>query len=159
VRVDPARLAALRGMIRTDVGVNLGALTGPTPGTGPPAPTSGPGSGSGSGDVGEAEDGFTRTLLQVAGVLGWKAVHFRPARMHDGSWRTPVEGDGVGWPDVVMVHPGRGELVVAELKVGGNTTTAEQDEWLAAFRAAGVWAFVWRPGDWPEIERVLKGDR
>jgi hypothetical protein len=46
-------------------------------------------------------------------------------------------------------------LIVAELKVGNNLPTAEQDEWLLAFKAAGVPAFVWWPGDWPKIVEVL----
>ena len=30
-----------------------------------------------------------------------------------------------------------------------------QSDWLAAFRAAGIQAYLWRPSDWQEIERAL----
>jgi hypothetical protein len=54
-----------------------------------------------------------------------------------------------------LLRPPR--LLVAELKVGKNKPTAAQAEWLSAFRAAGVPAFVWRPQDWPAIEQALRG--
>jgi hypothetical protein len=30
-----------------------------------------------------------------------------------------------------------------------------QDDWIRAFRLAGVPAYIWTPEDWSEIERVL----
>jgi len=62
-----------------------------------------------------------------------------------------------GFPDLVLARPPL--LIVAELKVGRNLPTPEQGEWLSAFREAGVRAVVWRPADWPEIERTLAGGR
>lgn len=102
------------------------------------------------------EDGFTTAVLGLAKLLGWRTAHFRPGLTRRGRWVTAVQGDGVGFPDVLAVR--RGVLVVAELKVGRNTPTAEQEDWLAAFRAAGVNAYVWTPAHWPEIEAVLKGE-
>lgn len=47
--------------------------------------------------------------------------------------------------------------MVAELKAGTGRLTAEQSKWLDVFRAAGVPAYCWRPADWAEVERVLRG--
>jgi hypothetical protein len=69
------------------------------------------------------------------------------------AWRTAVQGDGKGFPDLVLLRDG--VLLVAELKVGNNKLSPSQAAWLAAFRAAGVAASVWRPGDWSLIEQAL----
>lgn len=101
------------------------------------------------------EAAFTKQVLDLARVFGWRSAHFRPARTANGGWRTAVSGDGVGWPDLVLC---RGAVIlVAELKVGRGKATPEQQAWLAAFRAAGVPAFEWRPEDWEAIEAVLRG--
>ena len=58
-----------------------------------------------------------------------------------------------GWPDLFIL---RGHKCwIRELKVPPNTTTPEQDEWLAALRQAGFDVAVWEPKDWKEIERTL----
>lgn len=100
----------------------------------------------------EAE--FTRQVIQFAQLHRWTTAHFRPAMTQSGRWVTAVQGDGRGFPDLVLV---RDRVVVAELKVGKNKPTDEQREWLRKFAAADVAAFVWRPEDWPEIERVIGG--
>jgi VRR-NUC domain len=100
--------------------------------------------------VTEAE--FTAQVIAFARLHGWRVAHFRAARTAQG-WRTAVQGDGAGFPDLVLVKGTR--MIVAELKAGRGKTTPEQDAWLTAFAAAGVSTFVWRPGDWRDIERVL----
>ena len=104
-----------------------------------------------------SEKAFQRTVIDVARALGWICASFRPGRTARG-WRTAVQGDGVGFPDTLLIHPRRGQIVVAELKVGKNRASLAQDAWLDAFRAAGVPAYLWRPEDWPEIEAVLRGE-
>ena len=74
-----------------------------------------------------------------------------------------------GFPDLTMVRGG--ELIFAELKTDSQKSveTDEQKAWLADLRevAAVVWGnipigapvlqvFLWRPSDWPEIERALE---
>lgn len=99
-----------------------------------------------------SEAQFTAQVIALARLHRWRVAHFRPARTTRG-WRTAVSGDGAGFPDLVLVRGG--VILVVELKVGRNTTTADQDAWLAAFRAAGVQAFVWRPADWDAIVATL----
>jgi hypothetical protein len=58
-----------------------------------------------------------------------------------------------GFPDLVIV----GEVVLfVELKTERGKVTFEQNEWIDALRAAGCYARVWRPSDWPQIEATLK---
>jgi hypothetical protein len=103
------------------------------------------------------EADFTRQVLALARLCRWRAAHFRPGLTRSGGWATAVQGDGAGFPDLILVKPGR--VVVAELKVGRNRPTPGQRAWLQAFESAGVPAYVWRPEDWPEVERVLGGCR
>lgn len=99
------------------------------------------------------EKEFTAQVIDLARMFGWLSAHFRPAKTATG-WRTPVQGDGAGWPDLFLV---RGcQALAAELKVGRNKPSAEQDQWLDALRAAGIPAFVWRPSDLDRIVEVLR---
>lgn len=59
-----------------------------------------------------------------------------------------------GFPDLVLIRPPR--LIVAELKVGKNVATPEQNLWLNLFEDVNVPAYIWRPCDWAEIESVLR---
>lgn len=58
-----------------------------------------------------------------------------------------------GFPDLVLVR--RPDIVFAELKRDGEKPTPEQQAWLDEFRACGLRVYVWRPGDWPDVEREL----
>lgn len=98
------------------------------------------------------EEAFLAQVIAFAKLHGWRSAHFRPAKTERG-WRTAVQGDGKGFPDLVLI---RGDtIIVAELKVGRNQLTVEQRAWLVAFEMAGVPAYTWRPKDWSEIEQVL----
>ena len=44
----------------------------------------------------QSEAGLLVNVLALAKLLGWRAVHFRPARLHRG-WNTPFQGDGAYW--------------------------------------------------------------
>jgi hypothetical protein len=97
---------------------------------------------------------FTTALLDLARILHWRSAHFRPARTAHG-WATPVQGDGRGWPDVLLVRPPR--IVVAELKVGGGRVSDDQRVWLEQLeQCPGVEVFTWRPKDLDVIARVLR---
>jgi hypothetical protein len=69
-----------------------------------------------------------------------------------GRWITPVQGDGKGFPDLVLV---KGIVVFAETKVPPNKATPEQLIWLERLRKAGQQAYLWTPEDWPQIEEVI----
>jgi hypothetical protein len=102
------------------------------------------------------EADLLRGVLDLCRLLGWRTLHLRPARTSHG-WRTPVQGDGVGWPDVFAVQPRSRRIVAAELKAEGGRLTADQDAWLADLAASGVEVFTWRPADYPDaIAEVLR---
>ena len=106
---------------------------------------------------------MTETQLQTAVIdtahlFGWIVAHFRPAQNSRGEWRTPVGGDGKGFPDLVLVSD-RG-VAFAELKSAKGRLRAEQQMWRDALFAADADVFVWRPKDWDDgtIIRYLKGE-
>lgn len=89
---------------------------------------------AGDGEPTEAE--MTRAVLDAARFTGWRVAHFRPARTAHG-WRTAVEGDGAGFPDLVMVHERAGLVWWVELKAKRGRMTDEQEAWRDALVAAG----------------------
>lgn len=99
-----------------------------------------------------SERQFQDAFLEFAGLLGWRRLHIRVARTAT-SWRTPVQGDGAGFPDNLLLRRDRG--IVAELKSVGGRMTDRQQEWIAAFLAAGFEAYCWTPLDLEEIAAVL----
>lgn len=110
------------------------------------------------------EEEFQDGVIELAQAQGWRVAHFRPARTADGGWRTAVSGDGVGFPDLVLVRAPR--LAFAELKGERGSVRPEQKDWLMALAACAVdvsrrprpvpEVYLWWPADWPEIEEVLK---
>lgn len=118
----------------------------------------------------ESEAAFQRKVLSLAGLTGWLRYH-APAGGKGG--RVDFEQVGRGFPDIVLVRAPR--LVFAELKAedGGNRATVAQRaarpagweakdvtdaqvEWLRSLLACGAEAYLWRPSDWPTVERVLR---
>ena len=113
-------------------------------------------------------------VIDLAHLYLWRVAHFRPCRT-EGGWRTAVQADGEGFPDLILVRAGR--LVLAELKRTGGQPTYEQWAWLALAQGydpetdwitlsaslrrgtsgyiRAVEAHLWRPSDWPEIVQVL----
>jgi len=101
---------------------------------------------------GRPEGEFQDELMVYAKLRGWKRAHFRPAKT-DRGWRTPVSGDGAGFPDLILA---RERLVVVECKAGNNKPSADQVDWLEAFIRCGVETYVWYPEDLEEAKRVLE---
>jgi hypothetical protein len=95
------------------------------------------------------------SVIDLAHVYHWRVAHFRPAKTDKG-WRTAVQGDGKGFPDLVLVRPPR--VVVMELKGKKAVVRNEQLIWLKEFAQCNVEAFVFSPDDWDEIRGVLKED-
>ena len=106
---------------------------------------------------GPTEAEFTRQVIKLAKLCGWRVAHFRPGRTAKGGWITAMSGD-VGYPDLTLCHERRGIGLAVELKVGRNKTSPEQDAWLDAFGACGFLVATWRPEAWDVIERTLKGE-
>ncbi len=97
------------------------------------------------------EDEFKKQVIQLAQLRGWLVAHFRPARVlvrGKETWRTPCEGNAAGFPDLVLSKGGR--TFLRELKTDKGAVSPDQQTWLIASGGA-----VWRPENWPEIERFL----
>lgn len=91
------------------------------------------------------ESELLKGILDAARILGFRSAHFRPALTKHG-YRTAVQGDGKGWPDLVLV--GHGRILFRECKVGRNTLSTEQADWIRALSEAGCDVGVWTEHDW-----------
>jgi hypothetical protein len=94
-------------------------------------------------------------VIELAQLLKWRVAHFRPARTAQG-WRTAVAGDGVGFPDLVLV---RDRLIFVELKSAKGRLSPAQQCWLADLEHdAGQEVHIWRPCHWLDgtIEQILR---
>ncbi|MCJ7829360.1 MAG: VRR-NUC domain-containing protein [Dehalococcoidia bacterium] len=98
------------------------------------------------------EEDFLKQVIDLAKLTGWRVAHFRPAQTARG-WRTPVQGDGAGFPDLVLV---RERVVYAELKSEKGKVSDAQWAWKDALQMAGKEIYVWRPSDWDSIVEILK---
>lgn len=103
------------------------------------------------------ESDLLAAVLSVCKLYGWRTLHIRPARTEKG-WRSALQGDGVGWPDLLMV---RVRILAVELKSDTGQVTDAQDNWLNVLTRAGVETHVWRPADWHSglILRTLSGTK
>jgi hypothetical protein len=103
----------------------------------------------------QRESDFQQAVIDLAHVYRWRVAHFRPAKTEQG-WRTPVQADGKGFPDLVLVKLGR--CLFAELKSERGRLSLEQKAWLSDLTlCSGVECHVWRPSDWNIINATLKG--
>jgi len=92
----------------------------------------------------ESERSWSEVIVEYAGRRGWKRYH--PFL----SVRSPR-----GFPDETLVRPPR--VVFAELKSQAGRLSPAQREWLEVLaQCPGVEVYVWRPSDWPTVERVLR---
>ena len=96
----------------------------------------------------QTEAQFLKAVIEYAQLHKWRVFHARPARTAKG-WRTATQGDN-GFPDCVFCR--EGVAIFAELKTEAGRLTAMQGAWLYNLPNA----YLWRPKDWPEIEKVLK---
>lgn len=97
------------------------------------------------------------TVIAIARMCGWRVAAFRPAQTKHG-WRTPVQGDGKGWPDLHLSHPDRG-IFYRELKSPTGRLSDDQQAWGEHLTACGAnWA-VWFTDDLDNITRFLTHGR
>lgn len=83
--------------------------------------------------------------LGLIRAMGGTVAHFRHAWTEKG-YRTPVQGDGAGFPDLVIVTRLR-TILYRELKSDTGRLTPEEQFWLDLLREAGQNAGIWRPRD------------
>jgi hypothetical protein len=88
-----------------------------------------------------SEKAFLVQVTALAKLLGWLLYH-----THDSRRSEP------GFPDLVLL---RERVVWAELKTDAGRLTPAQAAWVEALRRAGQEVYLWRPGDWGQIQAVL----
>ena len=91
---------------------------------------------------GQTEKQFADAVIEFAKLCGWYVKRDPPYRATAAS---------PGFPDLVLAR--RGTVMFAELKTEKGKTTIYQDDW--AQQLGDLW-HLWRPSDWPEIEKVLR---
>ena len=91
----------------------------------------------------ETEKEWSAVVADYARLRGW--ARFHPfLSIHSPS----------GWPDETLCRPPR--LVVAELKSEKGKVTGAQRRWLDLLEGCPpLEVFVWRPSDWPTVQKVL----
>ena len=92
----------------------------------------------------QSEADFQRAVTDLATCAGWRWWHWPDSR------RTTA-----GFPDLILVRAG--VCLFRELKTGTGRLRPAQVETLDALRSCGLDVCVWRPSDWPMIERTLLG--
>ena len=104
-----------------------------------------------------SEDELLENVVDCAHLFGWRVAHFRAARSAHG-WRTPVQADGKGFPDLVLAR--EGDVIFAELKRQKTKLTPEQELWFQELFGGQALMVVWRPSDWVDgtIESALRGE-
>ena len=98
------------------------------------------------------ESDFLKSVIDLAHLCGWKVAHFRPAKTERG-WRTPVQADGAGFPDLVLV---RDRVIFAELKSEKGKLSDAQWAWKDAIQRAGGEYYIWRPSEWENAVDILR---
>ena len=101
-----------------------------------------------------SEKDFQQQIVDLARLGGWWIQHTRTAQNRQGQWSTPLQGDR-GFPDLMLARKPR--IVFAELKSQKGKLSAEQLGWLLELAGCpGVETYIWKPSDWPAIERTLR---
>ena len=95
-----------------------------------------------------SEKAFMAAVMRLATAHGWKVFH-----PFDSRKSVP------GFPDLVLAKAGE-PVIYAELKVGNEKPTIEQEQWLVTLRdATGTEVYLWYPQDWPQIDaRLIRKD-
>lgn len=90
------------------------------------------------------ERDFQRSVVDLATLKGYRVFHDMDSRRNVA-----------GVPDLLMVKAPR--VLFAELKAERGRLSADQRGWLDELeRCTEVHTFVWRPGDWSQIQEVLR---
>ena len=111
------------------------------------------------------EADFLATIIEYAQAKDWLTAHFRHGMTSrvdkDGKtvWVTPVQGDGKGFPDLVLVRDGR--LLFIEAKSEKGKPSEDQLKWYrelskVAYSSPRVGVHLWKPHDWETITAILE---
>lgn len=110
-------------------------------------------------DRAQSERDFMAQVIRLAKLHGFLCHHQIVPFVWRGGRKIALTEDGTdrGFPDLVLCHLERGELLIIEVKREGGKLGPGQAEWRDALVRAGARYFLWTPGQWAEVERVLAG--
>ena len=92
-----------------------------------------------------SEKQFQAQVVELARYSGFLIYHTFDSRR-----------SASGFPDLVLVRPPT--VLFAELKTETGRIRPEQQKWLDALEGCeSIEVRLWRPSEWEEIERMLKG--
>lgn len=108
---------------------------------------------------------FQDWLIRLAREEGWW-VHYVPMWMFRQGMaslkrrrRSDRDWPDKGFPDLVLIHPERRELVILELKRDRDSRVAEEQKvWLDVLHANGIRAHIVKPRHRALIEAILRGE-
>ena len=118
---------------------------------------------------GVSEKDWQVTVIEYAHLKGWKVAHFRAAmtgRTYTNKkgevknvWVTPVQADGKGFFDLVLVRPPK--ILFVELKSTEGIINIDQQDWcrqigLCQKRNRHISWDIWRPDDWDLVVKKLE---
>lgn len=95
------------------------------------------------------ERDLQRAVTALAVANGWRVMHIHDSR-RQAAGAMIGDREVKGWPDLTLVHPGRGQVLFRELKSGTGRLSVSQRQWLHDLKCCGLDAGVWTPADWPE---------
>jgi len=114
-----------------------------------------------------SEAQFMRQIVEYAELLRWHVFHDRAtnqrttcagckARLLCANCQRParVVRNTAGMLDLILIR--RPRVIWAELKSDRGKLTPDQLTVFCELRASGQEAYVWRPKDFPTIERILR---
>lgn len=101
-----------------------------------------------------SEDQYQAWIVARAIATGWvHQFHVRRAQVK-GRWLTNTSTTGV--PDLWLLRPATGQLVVLEVKAWNGRPSPEQQAWIAGLQqVAGVEAYIVGPADATEVLALL----
>jgi len=98
-----------------------------------------------------SEREWHNTVTEAAALQGWTVFWTQQSGPGKGKGAHSPPGE----PDLRIIRPPR--VIFAELKKQDGKATPEQEEALALLaQCPGVEAYLWRPGDWDDVERILR---
>jgi hypothetical protein len=101
-----------------------------------------------------SERDWQTQFLALARSLGWRAMHVRTSRDRKGhTTATTVRG----WVDLTIWSERQQRVCFVELKSARGHVEPDQEALHASLRAAGQEVYVWRPSDFDEAVRTLRG--
>lgn len=111
-----------------------------------------------SGVKGKSEASFQKEVIEHLQSQGYLVCEFRKARVKKGGidvYRTPFGADGVGFTDLVAVHPIKKVIWFIEDKSDEGKAAPEQVKWLLATDNCQTRSICLTPAMWEDFKEVV----